>query len=418
MRCLTEKRKRIPQVPSQMQRREKMPRMQRRKQTPRQVVEGKKMPSQFSCRLHSPGPPNGPAQLRRAAGPSRKTARHLSPETREGRCPREAGAELREAVCRWGVVLPEEGAEPPPWVVGVPCCRTQLWGEGRVFCPTLTRTTLLPCWPCLPSPLSMGVSVSVAVLLSPLCTQTKHISVSDSRSASVAVVLSRFVCTNQTHLCECQHCCVVSFPVPKPNTSGCDCECLCHCVVVSFPVPKPNTSVCDRDCLCHCVVSFPVPKPNISVCDCECQCRFVVSFPVPKPNTSVCDCECHCRCVVVSFPVPKPNASLCVTLRVPLLLCCLILCTQTKHISVCDCECQCCCGVVSFRVHKPNTSVSANVTVLSHFVYTNQTHLCVWLWVPVSLCCWLILCTQTKCISVCDSVGFGIRCVLSTQLLS
>ena len=159
---------------------------------------------------------------------------------------------------------------------------------------------------------------------------------SDSRSASVAVVLSRFVCTNQTYLCECQRCCVVSFPVPKPNTSVCDCECLCHSVVVSFPVHKPNTSVCD----------------------CECQCRFVVSIPVPKPNTSVCDCECHCRCVVVSFPVPKPNASLCVTLRVPLLLCCcLILCTQTKHISVCD-------------------SVSASVAVvLSHSVYTNQTHL-------------------------------------------
>ena len=146
-----------------------------------------------------------------------------------------------------------------------------------------------------------------------LCAQTKHISVSDSRSAIVAVVLSRFVCTNQTHLCECQRCCVVSFPVPKPNASVCDCECLCHSVVVSFPVHKPNTCVCN----------------------CECQCRFVVSIPVPKPN-----------------------ASLCVTLRVPLLLCCcLILRTQTKHISVCD-------------------SVSASVAVvLSHSVYTNQTHL-------------------------------------------
>ena len=63
------------------------------------------------------------------------------------------------------------------------------------------------------------------------------------------------------------------------------------------------------------------------------------------------------------------------------------------------CECQCRCVVVSFCVHKPNTSlcvtVSASVTVLlTHFVYTNQH------------------------ISVCDSVGLGIRSVLSTQLLS
>ena len=164
-----------------------------------------------------------------------------------------------------------------------------------------------------------------------LCAQTKHISV----SASIAV-LSHLLYPNQTPLC----------------------------VTVSAFVTV---------LLSHFL--YPNQTP---LCVTECQCRFVVSFPVPKSNNSVCHCECHCRCVVVSFPVPKPNASLCVTLRVPLMLCCcLILCTQTKHISVCDCECQCCCGVVSFCVHKPNTSVSANVTVLSHFVYTNQTHLCV-----------------------------------------